>query len=692
MSTNPERRPNPGGRGVDTPGAERTLTGRWRAWVESRGHGADDGMMAIMFGLLLIPMMIFTALAIDVSSWYSRATELQRTADAASLAGVVWMPDLGKAKTDATPVLARNGVVDGSGNMSVTMDTGETGITSFKVCVTDNEVTQFFGAVFTKPTKMTRCATAQYNAPLQLGSPLNYFGGNHESLIGFGPAPDNAYGAPPPRSAFGWGRYCWVNEGGVTKGFWDNRNNSNSANWYYWVWPDNNLGGSHPVCGTSAPAVPAEPSGSGCNVPGHPNVYWYRDGSGPFPRGWRYRDRSGGSNYDAGRDCTYGDADDSPIPSQKSPNMWAAIESYNYGHANGDAFSNAGSEYRSTGYWYSVDVPESGVAGDISFQAWDLTYNCILGCRSPMGDTSGSNVGTPVRMRLYKAGPLKFDMSAISPIAGCDTGWVTGTSNAAYDLRWAEICNIASPSPGDRYYVQIQSTSESGFGQPTSQGRGVTGYAVRAVAGTYPAECLEYLAKGDVACYGTGTQPRLSAFGDMEMYNGIDSGQPTQFYLADVTPMYAGKTLEILLFDPGDGAGSSWVSIRGPDATGTEGVMIPASNCTVHYRNYGSSNWNPVGLSNGPGGTYPDTCTVQTTTSSTNTYNDRWLRFRIDLPSSYGPEGDDFWTKCDPTVEDPTTTGGSCWWQISYYVGSGQLGDYTTWSAGIINDPVRLVR
>lgn len=683
---------------------ERPSSEATRARYRKDSHVKDDrGFLLITFGLLLIPIVIFTALSVDVSSWYSRATELQRAADAGALSGVVWMPDFGKANTQSAPILAKNGFTNGANNISITTAVGETGPTSYKVCVTDNRVRQFFGVVFASPTKMTRCGTAQYNAPLQLGSPLNYYGGNHDSISSQTPPPADAYASTPNNAAFGGKNFCWTNDGtGAHNGFWSR----GDGRWY--PYPGNTgAAPSDPVCsgGVTAPALPNVPGGGTCRVPGT-NGYWYQyNGGYTFPAGWRYYNSN--NTY---TNCTYGPVIQ-PIPAAKSPNMWAAIESYGYGHANGDAFSNKGAEYRSTGYWYSVDIPDTGVTnGTVSIQAWDLGYNCELGCRSPEGDTGGQ---TPVRMRVFKAGALKYDMSALTPVSGCDTGWVTGTANAAYDQRWKEVCALSAVSAGNRFYIQVQSTETTpvGLGGTAADsnvttgktGTGVTGYAVRAVAGTFPSACLDHMPQGDVACYGaTGSvQPRLSAYGDMEMYNGINSGQPTQFYLADVTPTYGGKTLEISLFDPGDGAGTSWVTVRGPSMSSVDGTMVPSSNCTVESRLYGSTTWNSVALSNGPGGAYPGTCTVQTSGGSasscdgsgqTNKFNDCWLRFRIPLPSDYGQTGTANWTKCNPSVADPVVNPGSCWWQISYYVGSGTLGDYTTWSAGIVNDPVRLTR
>ena len=47
-----------------------------------------------MTALCLIPLMIFAAFGVDLASWHARVSFLQKSADAAALAGTVWMPDL----------------------------------------------------------------------------------------------------------------------------------------------------------------------------------------------------------------------------------------------------------------------------------------------------------------------------------------------------------------------------------------------------------------------------------------------------------------------------------------------------------------------------------------------------------------------------------------------------------------------
>lgn len=165
-----------------------------RAPRQRTTNPGDEGYLMVMMGLLIIPFIIFTAIAVDVSSWYSRATELQRAADAAALAGVVEMPRLGEARRVAGDALQRNGLTHGDQDVEVDAGYGAGG-NSFRVCVSDTKVTQFFGAVIGAPTSLTRCATAQYNLPLEIGSPQNYFGGIRAASSKISPRQNPGYWA-----------------------------------------------------------------------------------------------------------------------------------------------------------------------------------------------------------------------------------------------------------------------------------------------------------------------------------------------------------------------------------------------------------------------------------------------------------------------------------------------------------------
>src|SRR5690606_17306949 len=71
---------------------------------------SDGGYVLALSGLLLVPLLAFTGLAVDLGAWYARAAELQRAVDAAALAGVTALPQGETPAVDmAIAVLRQNG-------------------------------------------------------------------------------------------------------------------------------------------------------------------------------------------------------------------------------------------------------------------------------------------------------------------------------------------------------------------------------------------------------------------------------------------------------------------------------------------------------------------------------------------------------------------------------------------------------
>lgn len=565
-----------------------------------RPETEDSGFVLIMVGLLIIPIVAFTALAIDVSAWYSRATSLQRDADAASLAGVVWMPTFSTARTNATSALSANNIVAGANNDTVSIKPG-TGSDSLQVCVTDTKAPQFFSVVFSGPTSLTRCATAQYNLPIPLGSPLNYFGGDSSA---------------------------------------------------------------HPDNGRS-----------------------------------------------------------SPIPADKSPGFWAMIEGPGTDAQQGDAYSpycytpgSAGNmtkdcstqqntQYRtdptrisgnnSSGFWYTIDATQ---AAPLRVQIFDASYIGANGQLRGSGDSSDDNSPFTTQYTLYDESSTPLTLANNTTIL-CQ---LTVTTESQFHNAWTDVCpdgqNGANASgsstdgsiaaqPG-RYVLNVRTYDPNWPTDGYQHGAGLNGYAIRAVAGPQPSSCyaLPYASQsfGD-GCYGTSSpQPALSAYGDMGMYNNINGGSrnaaTAEFYLANVGPQYAGKTLVIDLWDIGDSNGQVNVQIMAPSKTVAAGT--PVATCTWTRTKIDQANGIPGALESGPNAASP--CNIQTTDSSGySAFNGRWLHIRVPLPTKYAGS-------CDPTV-NPLTTMGSCWWRVQYISG-GQTHDATTWAAHMEGNPVHLTQ
>ena len=64
----------------------------------------------------------------------------------------------------------------------------------------------------------------------------------------------------------------------------------------------------------------------------------------------------------------------------------------------------------------------------------------------------------------------------------------------------------------------------------------------------------------------TGGSPRIYGLGAMEAYVRLPGGQASEFYLAQIDAVHAGKTMQIDLWDPGDtGVPSASLKISGSD-------------------------------------------------------------------------------------------------------------------------------
>ncbi|MCU1499354.1 MAG: hypothetical protein JWM47_3307 [Acidimicrobiales bacterium] len=137
----------------------------------------DGGYVLVTFGLLLVPLLLMAGLAVDVGSWYNEASDMQKAADSAALAGVVWLPDQAKARQVALAAAKSNGYDDADPNISVTVSPSTKSPRRLKVVIADDRVGSFFfESLGGHEISITRRSFAEYVIPVPLGSPRNYFG------------------------------------------------------------------------------------------------------------------------------------------------------------------------------------------------------------------------------------------------------------------------------------------------------------------------------------------------------------------------------------------------------------------------------------------------------------------------------------------------------------------------------------
>ncbi len=171
-----------------------------------RAAREEGGYVVVVSTLLIVVLLGMVALALDVAVLYARTQEVQRTADAAALAGVAYLPRTDIAITKAIETAERNGFT-ASASIDVNAGTDPLSPRRLKVTITDHNVPSFFGGMFTNGLSVSRTAVAEYFAKIPLGSAYN--------SIGTG---DLAASAPTPSGKQGFwlaaGGFCTAKEDG----------------------------------------------------------------------------------------------------------------------------------------------------------------------------------------------------------------------------------------------------------------------------------------------------------------------------------------------------------------------------------------------------------------------------------------------------------------------------------------------
>ena len=134
----------------------------------------QGGYVLVMLALLMIPLVASVGFATDVGSWYLAGNRLQKAADSASLAGVVWLPDLDEATAVAEAALLANGFDPNSGRYDVVVT--QVSGNRLNVEITDTDAELYFSKLVIDEVDITRDSTAEYQRALELGSPLFNFG------------------------------------------------------------------------------------------------------------------------------------------------------------------------------------------------------------------------------------------------------------------------------------------------------------------------------------------------------------------------------------------------------------------------------------------------------------------------------------------------------------------------------------
>lgn len=170
-------------------------------------ESADRGQVIVVFAGGLLFFVLLCAVVLDVSWYWLNGLRMQRAADAAALAGVVYLPgDVPGAVSAAKAEATKNGFTDGVGGLTVTATPDPLNPRRMKVRLAGPVGTFFLRVAGISSIPASRSARAEYVLPVPMGSPENYYGvfGPLRRPSGSPIAVTDPYGSPLTGRGF-WG-------------------------------------------------------------------------------------------------------------------------------------------------------------------------------------------------------------------------------------------------------------------------------------------------------------------------------------------------------------------------------------------------------------------------------------------------------------------------------------------------------
>ncbi len=366
--------------------------------------------------------------------------------------------------------------------------------------------------------------------------------------------------------------------------------------------------------------------------------------------------------------------------------FWGAMLSQGGESINGDAYltnydtrtSATNAAYNPTQYYdYAIEMPAGSANGtvyiyDPGFCATDPSGQYGTGDRWFTGtaafsafytvyDTSGTPWDLTDDTLVASSGNLFASQQASDTTLNGPTGLSScapgATSNQAdgryWHDRWYPLASgLTGGSDGKTYRIHTASTDPNSSANQLGT-NGQNNFALFANA--------------------SGGTPRIYGIGAMEMFSPLDGGSTSEFYLAQIDAVHAGKTLVVNLWDPGDtGALSANLQILIPTTTG----YTPANLTWTSKKGTTNSGASACNGKSGSGSS------ITTNPGNNSQFNGCWVTITIPIPASYA------------AAQPPGEPDGG-WWKIRYIMGGTSAStpafDVTTWQVTIRGNPVHLV-
>lgn len=618
-----------------------------RSRLDSLRERSESGYVAVFVALCLPLFIGMCALAIDVANWHFRGQQIQKAADNASLAGVVYLPGSPTdADTAAKAIAKLNGFQDGVNGAVITTAPVPGKPSQLRVTISA-PVTNAFGSIFGHDTSIvTRTVVADYAGPVPMGSPCNSFG--------------NSPGTPWNANALST---C-----------------STPDLWLQAAGPQaTKVNGDRYLANRCDASPPSQPSGVYlCNPAGGPNEEFSKDGyfyvvrvkqAGPvtvqmFDPEFANTGQYCNQNLDTGWSTTVTGINEFIPGSSTAQRSGFARRLYaEYGDSitggsvlTGDKASNTPGPY-CPGDSYAVGSTQTPPVTSFVMRG---PYDQSDPRNAPVITTCG-----PGTQGASRTGPGWAQFAGYDEDNGFgDIRRKLTQSLGAYDRtfagafrQWVTFCTF-NAEVGD-YLLQIRTNVGLGTNPTVSDNGGTAGgggqnmMALRAIRGGSATSSLSMFGLGRMSIYAN------------------TASTSRQFYLARASSGTAGKLLRLQLYDIGDGNGLGGLKILPP----TDSGLAEFTGCVGTVSARSGSAW-----SEQPDPAAKSNCTTtssntNTSTSTATSYNGKVLTFRVPIPRTY---------RCNDT--DPA----GCWIKIQYTFAQPPH-DVTTWSASIEGDPVRIV-
>jgi hypothetical protein len=135
------------------------------------------GQIIAIFALALTALIGLVGIAIDITFAWREELRIQRAADAASLAGVVYLPgNVPGGQSAAGAEATKNGYTSGVANTTVSASQGTANARQMDVVITTRVPTFFMRTFGVSYFTVSRSSKAVYILPVPMGSPDNYYG------------------------------------------------------------------------------------------------------------------------------------------------------------------------------------------------------------------------------------------------------------------------------------------------------------------------------------------------------------------------------------------------------------------------------------------------------------------------------------------------------------------------------------